>query len=547
MLCRLCISDIAVIEKAEITPENGFIALTGETGAGKSLLIDALMMVLGGRTGRELIRAGAKCAVSEAAFFSQHPLSDEDGMLILRRELYQDGRNLCSVNGNMVTVAGLREAAESLLTIHGQHDTGRLLQKGNHLSYLDAYAGTAPLISEYSLLYKKQKELAATMEALSMDESEKERRLDMLEFWIQEIDDAAFVPGEDAELEAVRTRLRHSEKIKAACIKSFGALCGGEVSARDLLSAAAHALENGAAYDKRLEKAAEEVRDLEYRAEEIAKTLSDMGDDMESGGEALSEIEERLDLLYKLKKKYGQTIEAILEYRENAARERDGITKSDEQLAKLGEEQKKVMEKLQKAGEKLSLCRKEAGEKMAAAIIRELAFLDMEKVRFSVQITEKEFGETGMDAVEFLIATNPQEPQKPLAKIASGGELSRICLALCTVLAEKDSAQGENETLIFDEIDTGISGRAAQKVGEKLAALSKNRQVFCVTHLPQIAALADTQYKIDKQDEGDRFVTTVTPLDQEGRVTEIARMIGGDRVSETTRRAAEEMLGIWQS
>lgn len=548
MLCRLCISDIAVIDRAEITPENGFIALTGETGAGKSLIIDAITMVLGGRTGRELIRTGARCAVSEAAFFCKHPLADEDGMLILRRELYTDGRNLCSINGNMVSVQGLREAAERLLTIHGQHDTARLLQRANHLSFLDAYAESAPLLAAYTALYKKQKEILAEIEALSGDETEKERRLDMLNFWIQEIDDAALVVGEDRELEESRKRLRHAEKIKASLLGGYSTLFGGEVSARDLLATAAHTLENGAEFDSRLQKAAEEARDLEYRAEELAKTLSDMEDDIETGSDSLSEIEDRLDVLYKLKKKYGQSIEEILAYREDAAQERDSIKTSDERLAKRTEAYEKVTVEMEAAAERLSQCRKTAGEQIAAAVIAELASLDMEKVRFSVAFTEKPFGETGADTVEFFIATNPTEPLKPLSKIASGGELSRVCLALCTVLAEKNSdPMAYGETMIFDEIDTGISGRAAQRVGEKLAALSKNRQIFCVTHLPQIAACADAQYKIDKKDNGDRFVTTVTALDKEGRVAEIARMIGGDRVSTRILETAEEMLNIWQS
>ncbi len=538
MLCRLSISDIAVIDHAEITLSGGFTALTGETGAGKSLIIDAILMVLGGRTGREIIRAGARSAVAEAAFFCTHPLS-EDGMLILRRELFSDGRNLCSINGKMVTVSALREVGDTLLSIHGQHDTEKLLHRAGHLTYVDGYAENTALLEAYTTLYTKQKEITTEMEALRADDSEKARRLEMLDFWVQEIEEAAPQIGEEEILEEKRTRLRHSEKIKTAVWRAMHALDGEDGAARDLLANVARTLENVGEYDTRLAEAAEEARDILYRAEELAQTLRDMSD-METDGAALSEIEARLDVLFRLKTKYGKSIEDVLLYAEKAAEERKSILYADARIKELEKELGGIEEKLGKAAEKLTKSRKKAAEAIADGVMEELRALDMAKVRFSVELSQKPYGEDGADAIEFFIATNPSEPLKPLSKIASGGELSRVCLALYTVLLTKGAA-GDG-TMIFDEIDTGISGRAAQRVGEKLAALALDRQILCVTHLPQIAARADAQFKIDKTDMGDRFTTTVSMLDRAGRVEEIARMIGGDRVSARTLETAEEML-----
>ncbi|MBQ7036895.1 MAG: DNA repair protein RecN [Clostridia bacterium] len=539
MLCRLAISNIAVIDKAEITLSDGFTVLTGETGAGKSLIIDAITMVLGGRTPRDIIRAGAKCAVAEAAFFGKHPLSDETGMLLLRRELYTDGRNLCSINGQMVTVAGLREAGDTLLSLHGQHDTEKLMHRGSHLPLLDAFAKSEKEREEYGELYKARKELLAEIEKLETDDGEKLKRLDMLSFWIDEIENAAPEVGEDTELEEKREFLRHSEKIRSSAMRAYTALCGEEGSARDFLSEAAKALDAVSSYDARLSSAAEAVRDALYQAEETANILMDIGEE-ETDGEALEEAESRLDILNKLKSKYGGSIEAVLSQLETLQKERDDIETADERLAACRKALEKTEEKLGKAAKSLSEKRQKAAEKLGKLVMEELAALDMAKVRFSVNITEKEYGETGADQVEFFISTNPMEELKPLSKIASGGELSRICLALQTVLA-----LGAKETpacLIFDEIDTGISGRAAGKVGEKLRALAKSRQVLCVTHLPQIAAKGDHQFRIDKNDTSGSFSTTVTALDAEGRKREIARMISGDDVTEKTLETAEEML-----
>ncbi len=539
MLCRLAISNVAVIDKAEITLGEGFTVLTGETGAGKSLIIDAITMVLGGRTPRDIIRAGAKCAVAEAAFFGKHPMADETDMLLLRRELYQDGRNLCSINGQMVTVAGLREVGDTLLSLHGQHDTEKLMHKSSHLPLLDAFAKTEDEREVYREIYGERKRLLAEIEALEQDDGEKLKRLDMLSFWIDEIEAAAPIVGEDAELEEKREYLRHSEKIRTASLRAYNALCGEEGSARDYLAEAAKALETVGGFDARLLAAAEAMRDALYQAEETAGVLMDISEE-ETDGQALEETESRLDILHKLKSKYGGTLSDVLSYLEDAKREREAIETADERLAACREKLEKAEKKLEKAAEALSNKRQKAAGALSAQVEEELAALDMAKVRFSACMEPKEYGETGADSAEFFISTNPAEDLKPLSKIASGGELSRICLALQTVLAE--GADFAPSTMIFDEIDTGISGRAAGKTGEKLRALAKKRQILCVTHLPQIAAKADVQFKIDKNEEGDHFSTTVTPLSMEGRAMEIARMISGDSVTEKTLETAEEML-----
>ncbi len=539
MLCRLAISNIAVIDKAEITLGDGFTVLTGETGAGKSLIIDAITMVLGGRTGRDMIRAGEKCAVAEAAFFGKHPAADETDMLLLRRELYTDGRNLCSINGRMVTVAGLREVGETLLALHGQHDTERLMHRGNHIGFVDGFAGTEAEQADYAALYHVRKNLLVEIEELEKDDGEKLKRLDMLNFWIDEIEAAALTEGEDVELEEKREYLRHSEKIRLSAAKAYGALCGEEGSARDFLSAAARALDGVSEYDPRLKNALESVRDALYQTEETAGVLMDIGEE-ETDGRALEEAEARLDVINKLKSKYGNTIADILQYAAALTAEREKIETADQTLAALRAELSKTEQKMEKAAGVLSKKRKKAAEEIAKRVEEELAALDMEKVRFAVRMEPKEYGETGADSVEFFISTNPVEAPKPLSKIASGGELSRICLALQTVLAE--ASDNTPATMIFDEIDTGISGRAAQKTGEKLRALAKKRQILCVTHLPQIAAKADAQFKIDKKDTKTGFSTVVTPLTKEGRAMEIARMISGDSVTEKTLQTAEEML-----
>ncbi len=539
MLCRLAISNIAVIDKAEITLSDGFTVLTGETGAGKSLIIDALLMVLGQRTGRDIIRAGEKCACAEAAFFTSHPLSDETGMLLLRRELFADGRNLCSINGQMVTVAGLREVGESLLAIHGQHDTEALMHRKNHLGFIDAYAKTEEERAAYTALYTARKTLLSDIDALSAAEGEKEKRLDMLSFWIREIEEAAPSLGEDEALEEKREYLRHSEKIRTAASRAYAALMDDAGGARDLLSEAARALSGVADFDARLEKALESVQNALYEAEETGDVLRDIFEEETDGG-ALDEVEARLDVLQKLKGKYGGTLARVLEEKEKMETERAEIETADEKLAEKRAALSKVEKEIEEAAKALSEKREKGAAGFSARVMEELSALDMAKVRFLVQIEKKDYSADGADMVEFFISTNPVEEPKPLSKIASGGELSRICLAMRTVLANSEEALGQ--TLIFDEIDTGISGRAAARVGEKLSALASTRQILCVTHLPQIAARASSQFKIEKQDTENGFSTVVKSLDKEARILEIARMISGDAVTEKTMQTAEEML-----
>jgi len=539
MLCKLAIRNIAVIDRAEITLSDGFTVLTGETGAGKSLIIDAITMVLGGRTGRDIIRAGEKCAIAEAAFFCTHPAADETGMLLLRRELYADGRNLCSVNGQMVTVSGLREIGDTLLALHGQHDTEKLMHRSSHLAYVDSFAKNKAEREAYADAYHTRQALLAEIQKLEQDDGEKLKRLDMLRFWIEEIETASPQIGEDDALTEKRDYLRHIEKIRLSAAQAYGALCGEEGSARDYLSAAARALEAASDFDARLKTAAEAVRDALYQTEETAGILMDIGEE-ETDGQALEETEARLDILHKLKSKYGGSIEAVLSHLDALRREQEDIETADARLCVCRQKLETAEKTLAAAAAALSEKRQKAAAEISSRVEEELGELDMKKVRFSAEIQPKEYGESGADTVEFFIATNPAEAPKPLTKIASGGELSRICLALQTVLAE--GSEETPSTMIFDEIDTGISGRAAQKTGEKLQALAKRRQILCVTHLPQIAAKADSQFTIDKTDTGNGFSTTVTPLDREGRIRELARMISGDSVTEKTLETAEEML-----
>jgi len=547
MLQQLAISNVAVIKKCEIMLSGGLNILTGETGAGKSLIIDSLNLVLGERGNRELIRHGEKKAKVEAMFF----LSDDEKKILeaetgefegneflVSREIFEDGRNVCKVNGEMATVAKLKEFAHYLVNIHGQNDGQKLLNRVNHIDFVDSYAMCGELLEEYKKQYRECREIKKQIEALHTDESEKLKRLDLIKFWLEEIDSAGISIGEEEELSSRLKIIKNSEKLKQSVMGAQNALYGGEVSSYSLLSDAMRNLQTAAECDEKLSDKVDILSEVLYKIEDIARELSYYGDRMDFDEGDLSGIEERLYLLQKLKTKYGSSEAEILEYAESLRSEIEDIEFSDEKEKKLYDLLKKAEEKLQSLADKLTKKRVVAAEKISKGVSDELKFLDMEKVNFSVSVEKCEIGSGGQDKIEFLVSTNPAEPLKPLVNIASGGEMSRICLAIKTVLADADNVSA----LVFDEIDTGVSGRAAGKIGEKLKNLGEKKQVICITHLPQIAAKADEHYLIEKIFEGETFNTDVRLLEKEERIDEIARIISGDNITETAKKAAEEMI-----
>ena len=550
MLELLHIENIAVIQEADIQFRPGFNALTGETGAGKSIVIDAMGAVLGGRTSRDLIRTGADRAFVSAEF-SQVPAGlpglaetgtapDEDGHLLLQRELTGDGKNLCRVNGRPVTVAQLRRIGEELLNIHGQHDGQQLLDEEQHLSYLDRFGRTETPLGRYQAAYGTMAELQSKIRALQMDEAEKARRMDSLRFQIGELERAQLVPGEEESLTERRDLLRNGEKYLSALSGADYCLNGGEegggaVSAlRDAEEAVAGIRtlsdDMGELY-KRLEQ-------LRCEAYDLAETIRDKREEFDFSPAELDAVESRSDLLYRLKKKYGATVEEMLSYLDKCRRELDDMETADDTLARLEQQLETARKAVLAAGAELTAARKVAAGELEQRIQSELRDLDMHKVRFAIDFGEKEPGPDGCDAVRFLMSANAGEDLKPIARIASGGELARIMLALKNVLAEQESIG----TLVFDEVDTGVSGRAAQKVAEKLAQVSRRKQVLCVTHLPQLAAMADTHFSVEKGERDGRTYTRVVLLDREQRKAELARITGGSHVTEALLESAGELL-----
>ena len=550
MLELLHIENIAVIQEADIQFRPGFNALTGETGAGKSIVIDARGAVLGGRTSRDLIRTGADRAFVSAEFSQVAPdlpglaetgtAPDEDGHLLLQRELTGDGKNLCKVNGRPVTVAQLRRIGEELLNIHGQHDGQQLLDEEQHLSYLDRFGRTEAPLGRYQAAYGTMADLQTKIRALQMDEAEKARRMDSLRFQIDELERAQLVPGEEESLTERRDLLRNGEKYLSALSGADYCLNGGEegggaVSAlRDAEEAVAGIRtlsdDMGELY-KRLEQ-------LRCEAYDLAETIRDKREEFDFSPAELDAVESRSDLLYRLKKKYGATVEEMLSYLDKCRRELDDMETADDTLARLEQQLETARKAVLAAGAELTAARKEAAGELEQRIQSELRDLDMHKVRFAIDFGEKEPGPDGCDAVRFLMSANAGEDLKPIARIASGGELARIMLALKNVLAEQESIG----TLVFDEVDTGVSGRAAQKVAEKLAQVSRRKQVLCVTHLPQLAAMADTHFSVEKGERDGRTYTRVVLLDREQRKAELARITGGSHVTEALLESAGELL-----
>ena len=550
MLELLHIENIAVIEEADIRFRPGFNALTGETGAGKSIVIDAMGAVLGGRTSRDLIRTGADKAFVSAEFSQVPPelpglrengvSPDENGELLLQREILSDGKNLCRVNGRPVTVAQLREIGSQLLNIHGQHDGQQLLDEEQHGAYLDRFGRTEGVLAAYQREYGTMAALRSQIKALQMDEAEKARRMDSLQFQINELERAELQPGEEEELRDRRNLLRNGEKYLSALQGADYCLNGGDEGggavqalreAEEALSAIRYLSDEMGELYQRLEQARCEVYDL-------ASIVQDKREEFDFSPAELDQVEGRCDLLYRLKKKYGATVEDMLAYLDKCRAELDAIQTADDTLIQLQGKLTKAEKAVRAAGSELTKVRKTAAKALEDRIQKELRDLDMNKVRFSIQFEEKEPSPDGCDTIRFLMSANAGEDLKPIAKIASGGELARIMLALKNVLAEQEAIG----TLVFDEVDTGVSGRAAQKVAQKLAQVSRRKQVLCVTHLPQLAAMADTHFSVAKGEVKGRTFTHVIRMDREQRKAELARITGGSKVTDALLESAGELL-----
>ena len=549
MLSQLFIQNIAVIEKVQVAFEKGLNVFTGETGAGKSIVIDAINAVLGNRTSRDLVRTGAPKALVTALFegigdeTKEQLLSmgfepEEDGSLLLSREISADGKTSCKIGGRPSTVSILREVAQSLINIHGQHDNQFLLLPEQHLVYIDQFGKTAALLKEYRVEYAYYVELQRKLRQLQTDEREKAQRTDLLSYQINEISSAALFPDEEEELQSAKKKMQNSVKIIEALHIAHDLLQGTEESdgILSMLDQTQEQFQMLEVYYPQIKS--DRILDMRYELEEVRENLRDALSDAEMDPAELDRIEERLDLIFRLKRKYGGSVEEILAFKERAQQELDSIIHAEELQAKLEKEHGQSEARLIKLAKQLSEKRKSAAKQFEDQVCAELTFLNMPSVRFIVHAETGELDETGIDRMEFYISTNPGEPPKPIGKIASGGELSRIMLSLKNVIAEGDRVG----TLIFDEVDTGVSGRAAQKIGRKLKQASAGRQIICVTHLAQVAAFADTHLLIAKIVRDGRTFTTVNALPQEERVQELARIMGGENLTPTVLASARELI-----
>lgn len=551
MLKELRIENVAVIEKAQAGFVPGFNALTGETGAGKSILIDSINAILGSRTSRDLIRSGAAKACVWATF-TDLPRSvrrklEEAGYecgdeLLIYREISTNGKGGCRVNGMPATTAMLRELSAGLITIHGQHDSQSLTDPTRHLSILDAFAQNEKEYEAYRDVYKRLVAVKRKADALQMDETEKQHRIDLLRFELDEIESAALKPGEEEQLAERRQIISNAQSILEQVDAARTALAGGDEfdGAADLLGGASQSLETAAALDPALRESSEKLTEIYYNAREIAAELADRLESYGFDGGELDRIETRLDLIYRMKRKYSKTVEEILEYAEQAAEELNNMEQSDELLAELNVQKRRLYEEARAAADILTETRLEAFRQLEKQLEDACTFLNMPGVRFTLHHSKGPLAGSGQDIAEFYISANPGEEPKPLAKIASGGELSRIMLALKSALADKDDIP----TVIYDEIDTGVSGLAAGRIGQKLKQTSEGRQVICITHTAQIAAQADSQLLIQKNVEGSRTYTRILPLQGEDRVHELARIISGDQITEVSLANAREMLKL---
>ena len=547
MLSLLHIENIAVIERADIVFNRGFNVLTGETGAGKSIVMDAISAILGERAYRDMIRTGTTAASVRAVFTEVPRLSwfDENGVdydeeTMIQREVHLDGRNVCRVNGCLVSVAILHKLGIQLVNIHGQHDSASLFDEENHLVFLDAFGDCEALKQSYGESFATVSSLRREIDRMTMDEGEKLRRMESLRFQIAEIEKAELEIGEDEALADRRKLLQNAEKLSDGMEKAVNLLYGGEDTdgATAMLADAERALSKIAKFGDRFQELHDRVSDLMYQVQDAAEEVRDARNELSYSADELEQIESRLDVIHRLRRKYGATCEEILEYLEKAKKELDDIEFADDHLDRLKVKLKEAEKIAWDRAMKLRESRQSAARIMSERILSELKQLDMPRVQFECVFRETELTGNGADAVAFYMSANAGEALKPMSKVASGGELARIMLAMKNVLAEKDQVG----TLIFDEVDTGVSGRAAQKVAEKLRSVAQHKQVLCVTHLPQLAALADTHLLISKSERDGRTYTAVTPLDTEGRKRELARIIGGATITQTTLLSAEEML-----
>ena len=549
MLSSLQIENVAVIQKAEVHFEPGLNVLTGETGAGKSILIDSINAILGNRTSKDLVRTGAAKAVIRAAF-EQVPSAVLDKLeqsgyerseaLLLSREITAEGKSSCRINGMPATAAVLRELCGGLININGQHDSVGLLNPAHHLGILDDYAQNRTVFQEYYTLYRELVRVKRELDALITDEAEKQRKIDLLQYQVQEIEDAGLTAGEEQTLENRRKVLSNASAIRDRLAQSYALLSGSDdaAGAVDLLGEASNAVDAAAQLDPALTAAAGQLLDLYYNAKDVAADLIGRLDAYDTNDAELDEVEQRLDLLYRLKRKYGSTVEDVISFGQKAREELDNIQNSQQRHDALQAEKLRLYAKAREKAEALTQTRLKAFEELNTRISGTLDFLNMPGVRMTLRHTRGPLASHGQDSIEFYISTNPGEAPKPLAKIASGGELSRITLAIKNAMADKDAVP----TVIYDEIDSGVSGKAAGRIGEVLRQSAQGHQILCITHTAQIAALADCHLLIQKNVSNERTYTEIHPLDENGRVEALARLISGDHVTELSRANAREML-----
>ena len=549
MLSSLQIENVAVIQKANVHFEKGLNVLTGETGAGKSILIDSINAILGNRISKDLVRTGAAKAVIRAAFEDVPPAVldslekagyERSEALLLSREITAEGKSSCRINGMPATAAVLRELCGGLININGQHDSVGLLNPAHHLGILDDYAQNRTVFQEYYTLYRELVRVKRELDALITDEAEKQRKIDLLQYQVQEIEDAGLTAGEEQALENRRKVLSNASAIRDRLAQSYALLSGSDdaAGAVDLLGEASNAVDAAAQLDPALTAAAGQLLDLYYNAKDVAADLIGRLDTYDTNDAELDEVEQRLDLLYRLKRKYGSTVEDVIAFGQKAREELDNIQHSQQRYDALQAEKLRLYTKAREKAEVLTQTRLKAFEELNTRISGTLDFLNMPGVRMTLRHTRGPLASHGQDSVEFYISTNPGEAPKPLAKIASGGELSRITLAIKNAMADKDAVP----TVIYDEIDSGVSGKAAGRIGEVLRQSAQGHQILCITHTAQIAALADCHLLIQKNVSNERTYTEIHPLDENGRVEALARLISGDHVTELSRANAREML-----
>ena len=550
MLSSLQIENVAVIQKANVHFEKGLNVLTGETGAGKSILIDSINAILGNRTSKDLVRTGAAKAVIRAAFEDVPPAVldslekagyERSEALLLSREITAEGKSACRINGMPATAAVLRELCGGLININGQHDSVGLLNPARHEGILDAYAQNSAEYQAYYAIYRELVGVKKTLDAMITDESEKQRRIDLLSYQVQEIDDAGLTAGEEQTLESRRKVLANASTIRDRIAQCYALLSGGDEApgAVDLLGEASNAVDAAAQLDGELSAGAGQLLDLYYTAKDVAADLIGRLDAYDTNDAELDEIEQRIDLIYKLRRKYGDTVEDILAFGERARKELEMIQSSQERVEHLQKEQRRLYTLAREKAEALTQTRLKAFDELNKRISGTLYFLNMPGVRMTLRHSRGPLASHGQDSIEFYISTNPGEAPKPLAKIASGGELSRITLAIKNAMADKDAVP----TVIYDEIDSGVSGKAASRIGEVLRQSAEGHQILCITHTAQIAALADCHLLIQKNITNERTYTEIHPLDENGRVEALARLISGDHVTELSLANAREMLG----